>query len=298
MRDLQMRKKLVLALIPIAIMAYLFWPSSNLKVEMDDEEEIIESNTRSTKTFSKLTTQSNEVIEKTEEVTTDTEAQNDVEFDNLQTQLKQNTQACRNSIDKLLPGEEKTEELPDDPKLLKEVLQTYVNSSYSQEVFNLNQALAIKTPSSGKIRKFIDNQEDNTQCYPFVEQEVLLKMLDDITDSEEKKENLEQYRDVIVDYLTTASNHPQSLFHLASYVNIVKVLSENQLVDSRHQYELERLRGDIMNTVKETDEELIKSLRGQDMSIFVDIHKKRFESSEKIKREFNQIMTEIKESKQ
>jgi hypothetical protein len=293
-----MRKKLVLALIPIAIMAYLFWPSSNLKVEMDDEEEIIESNTRSTKTFSKLTTQSNEVIEKTEEVTTDTEAQNDVEFDNLQTQLKQNTQACRNSIDKLLPGEEKTEELPDDPKLLKEVLQTYVNSSYSQEVFNLNQALAIKTPSSGKIRKFIDNQEDNTQCYPFVEQEVLLKMLDDITDSEEKKENLEQYRDVIVDYLTTASNHPQSLFHLASYVNIVKVLSENQLVDSRHQYELERLRGDIMNTVKETDEELIKSLRGQDMSIFVDIHKKRFESSEKIKREFNQIMTEIKESKQ
>ncbi len=216
-------------------------------------------------------------------------------FEEIQTNLEESTQKCRGSIDQLLPGEDKTEELPDDPEVLEKVLASYLDSDYGKQVFSINSFIAGKQIPKKELENFITKQEENQQCYPFVEQEILLKMLDEITEDDADPNLKDKYKTIVLDYICKAVDHPQSLFHMASYLNIIQVFSENNLVDNRFQFELERLRGEIMTTVRDTDEDLIKSLRESEMTNFVEVHKRRFESTDKIKTELSSICKEMKQ---
>ena len=291
------KKSKILLLISVILLAiYWFWP----KNENQENDEIVKENQEARDLVFKslVSNKEKKIMHQPSEIDTTTPMeQRDQEFEEIKQSLKTSTTKCRAQIESLLPGEEKTEELPSDPALLKKILLTYLDSNYSKEIFKLNSFIAKKTPSENKLKNFVESQEDSEQCYPFVEQEVLLKMLDDLTEDEVSASLKDEYQKVMLDYIEKASVNPQSLFHMASYVNILQAFAENNLIENRYQFELERLKNELMGTVRDTDEDLIKSLRNDELSAFVDIHRRRFDSSEKLKSEFTQLIQEIKETR-
>ncbi len=275
-----------------AIALYYFnkeTPSSNKQLE--DREELKKEEK---KVFHKLKETQVETHAKASLLPGDLPHHEEPSFEQVKEKLKVSTKKCREMINQYLPGEEKTEDIPDDPNKLRQILKAYIESQYSQDIYQLNEALTKDGIDQESLKGFINNQEEDEQCYPFVEQEVLLKILDELTEEGLEQETKREYRDIVLDYLKEALNFPQSLFHLASYLNIVQVMAQKNLIESRVQFDVERLRSDVMRTVRDTDEELIKSLRDEEMTQFVDTHRRRFEATNKIKQEFRLLYRDIR----
>jgi hypothetical protein len=217
---------------------------------------------------------------------------NSTPLDSLKSNVQKAKSECQQGIDKLIPGKEKTEHLPDDPQQLFSILKVYIDSGYNDSIYKLNSHIASDLKEPEKLKNYLDEQAKSDQCYPFVEQEILLKILDYVTEEQRNPSEIGEYRKVILEYLDMATNSPQSLFHLASYINIFQVLAENNIIENHFFYEAERLKNDVMGTVKQTDDEIIRALRENEMSSFVEVHQRRFETTSKVKGEFNQLIKE------
>ncbi|MBL7664083.1 MAG: hypothetical protein JNM93_03030 [Bacteriovoracaceae bacterium] len=212
-------------------------------------------------------------------------------FNQVKAVLEESIMGCRTVINENFPGEDKDVELPTDLDKLTDVFNVYQGMNDKLATFNTTM---VETDfDRTEISEYLKDQNEDKQCYPYIEQELMMEALDALTDEELEAPRKKKLLKIFVHHLTASAIRPQSVFHMASYLNMMQVLGENNLVPNHITPELERMKTEIMQVVSETDERLLRSAQESDVDVYLEVQRKRQDVLQKTSEEFANNVREV-----